>query len=516
LRQKSKLFFNSLLVDAVKKVVPSTGLPIHDARIQHTLVLLRVPLVRTEGAAPERTDDIGFVVHNTNLARLGIACGAAFECTDGKAYNLHIIGATDTVTHGSDAWRNLTIDPVDVRTAFTPENVCQASGIPHEGAEFPGVLAGAGALGSCMADLWCRAGWGKWSFIDDDIVLAHNLVRHIAKDCHIGWAKVDVLAQMAELTWPTASKPAAILAKVTDSGNSDVKKAIAEARLLVDATTTIEVPRDLSDRNESPRMVSAFLTPSGRDSVLLLEDSSRKIRLHAMEAQYYRAILNSSWGSSHLTGHLGDYWVGAGCRDLSGILPQEFVQLHGSTLARQIRLLTEKPEAQIRIWSANDDTGALACEIVPVEEPKEIILGEWRVVWDDGITKKLKRIRAELLPNETGGIILGYVDQKRKAIHVVDVLPASSDSVSSPDGFIRGTLGVREAIEQAAELTANIVGYLGEWHSHPRNMSAWPSVIDGTLLAYLTEMLAMDGIPALMIIVGETDVSISFGEGIAT
>jgi len=507
--------FIASLIEAVKKVVPSAGLPIHNPKVQHTLLVLRVPLVRAGSAASERTDVTGFIVHHTNLAGLGIACEAAFDGTDETAYanNLSIIGATGTDTHASDAWCHLTVEPVDVRVAFTPKDARKASGIPDEGAEFPGVLAGVGALGSCLADLWCRAGWGKWSLIDDDILHAHNLVRHIARDWHIGWAKVDAVAQMAELTWPTSSKPTAISAKVTDFGNIVVKSAIAGARLLVDATTTLEVPRDLSDRDDSPRMASAFFTPSGRDSVLLLEDASRKVRLHSMEAQYYRAILNSGWGGAHLNGHYGAYWVGGGCRDLSGVLSQEVVQLHGSTLARQVRLLTAKPEAQIRVWSLDDETGALTCESVPVEEPKEATLGEWRVVWDEGLAKKLKSIRAESLPNETGGVILGYVDQKRKAIHVVDVLSAPTDSVASQAGFTRGAAGVREAIERAAALTANIVGYLGEWHSHPRHSSAAPSATDADLLAYLAEMLAMDGVPALMVIVGEADISISLGEG---
>ena len=173
------------------------------------------------------------------------------------------------------------------------------------------------------------------------------------------------------------------------------------------------------------------------------------------------------------------------------------------------------PEAQIRVWLMDDKTGALAGKIVPVEESQVASLGAWRVAWDEGLTKKLKSIRTESLPNETGGVILGYADQKRKVIHIVDVLPAPTDSLASRAGFTRGATGVRETIERAAALTANIVGYLGEWHSHPRHSSAVPSAVDAELLAYLAETLAMDGVPGLMIIVGETDISISLGEGSA-
>ena len=72
---------------------------------------------------------------------------------------------------------------------------------------------------------------------------------------------------------------------------------------------------------------------------------------------------------------------------------------------------------------------------------------------------------------------------------------------------------MKEALERCSALTANIVGYLGEWHSHPRFSSATPSVADAALLAYLADTLSKEEIPALMVIVGETSISISIGEG---
>lgn len=506
------------LIDAAKNVLPSTGLPIQDRSGKHTLLLLQVPVARCEHDAPERTDVSGFIIYDASLAQLGIACGAYFDGKDGKAYesrDLGIAGSAAMSAESGEAWRHLVLEPVDVKVAFSLNDARRASGISTEGAEFLGVLAGVGALGSSMAELWNREGWGNWSYIDDDILHAHNIVRHAGKDPHIGWAKVDVALNMAELNWPTAPKPKAIAAKANDFVNPEVNDAISAASLLVDATTTLEVPRDLSDRDSTPRMASTFLTPSGRDCVLLLEDEERKVRLSSLEAQYYRAILNRDWGAAHLVGHQGSYWVGAGCRDLSGVLSQEVVQLHGATLARQVRLLSARPEAQIRVWSMHDESGTLAVDIVPVEASLKSYLGRWSVIWDEVLKKKLRALRAGSLPNETGGVVLGYVDQKRKAIHVVNVLPAPSDSEASRAGFTRGVDSVKDAIERASALTANIVSYLGEWHSHPRHSSAAPSVADAALLAYLAETLAMDGVPALMVIVGETDISISLGEGAA-
>jgi integrative and conjugative element protein (TIGR02256 family) len=365
-----------------------------------------------------------------------------------------------------------------------------------------------------MADIWSRSGWGTWSYVDDDIVQPHNLVRHIARDRHIGCAKVDVAAQAHEQTWPQADKAAAFAAKANARDDAQLVATIASADLLIDATTTLEVPRDLSTRDDSPRLASAFLTPSGMASVLLLEDSARSIRLAGLEAQYYRGILHSDWGASHLHGHLGNYWVGAGCRDVSGILSQEVVCLHGANLARQIRLRSAESDACVQVWSLDEASGALNACSIPVEAVVEAPIGAWRVLSDEGLLKRLRELRTSALPNETGGVLLGYADQKLKTIHIVDALPAPKDSDGGRKGFTRGADGVKDALERAANLTANIVGYIGEWHSHPRNATATPSAADRSLLAHLAEALKLDGAQALMLIVGEVDISFSL-EGVA-
>jgi integrative and conjugative element protein (TIGR02256 family) len=132
------------------------------------------------------------------------------------------------------------------------------------------------------------------------------------------------------------------------------------------------------------------------------------------------------------------------------------------------------------------------------------------VVWDKGIATKLAKIRNAYLPNETGGVILGYIDQKLHTIYVVDVLQAPPDSESSPAAFIRGVEGLAATMEEIARRTARVVGYIGEWHSHPEFMSAYPSATDRGLIATLASTLALDGQPALMMIVGSAgDISIS-------
>jgi integrative and conjugative element protein (TIGR02256 family) len=222
-----------------------------------------------------------------------------------------------------------------------------------------------------------------------------------------------------------------------------------------------------------------------------------------LEAQYYRGIIYSDWGENHLREHNRVPFVGAGCRDVSAIISNESVQIHAATLARQIRLLRDKPEPYIRVWTTDIETGSLNFIEVPVSEEIKVILGGWRVIWDAEIQHKLDSMRNKHLPKETGGVIIGYIDQKLKAIYIVDILEAPADSESDRTGFIRGIDGLEKALAEILRRTANIVGYIGEWHSHPPFASAFPSSLDKTLIEKLSNMLALDGQPALMVIAGK-------------
>ena len=45
--------------------------------------------------------------------------------------------------------------------------------------------------------------------------------------------------------------------------------------------------------------------------------------------------------------------------------------------------------------------------------------------------------------------------------------------------------------------------YIGEWHSHPPDYSTAPSDEDLQVFAWLTGLMSADGLPAMMMIVGD-------------
>ena len=149
---------------------------------------------------------------------------------------------------------------------------------------------------------------------------------------------------------------------------------------------------------------------------------------------------------------------------------------------------------------------------VPVLPERRISLDDLAVFIDDGVEQKLRELRRQGFPNETGGVLLGYYDFNIKAVVIVTGLPAPPDSKASRDSFERGIAGLAEAVKDASVRTAGMVSYIGEWHSHPPGHSASPSGHDLMQLIQLALGMSDDGLPAVQLIVGEHDLQVLQGE----
>ncbi|HBO1950431.1 TPA: ThiF family adenylyltransferase [Pseudomonas aeruginosa] len=463
------------------------------------LILLWVP--RTRQGEPERIDILGFLMTSSlfELAKAFDMLGP--PDADGRCLRIALVGGQT----GTD-WRSLEPVPVEVRSALTANMARDLSAVSTENAQFEGVLAGLGGLGGALADLWIRQGWGHWTFIDPDRLMPHNLSRHVAFDYDIGQEKVDVMQGHAARIYPDEPLPGAI-AKSILSQDTDVLNALGQAQLVVDVTTTLHAPRELARTANAPRTASLFLTPSGLSSVMILEDQARQQRVDGMEGQYYRAILNNEWGREHLANHLGDRWVGGGCRDISVRISDECIHVHAGILSRQLRQSVAKPEARLCVWAYDEQSGAIASHEVSLSEVFTTTSNGWTIKYDAALVDKLKQARLAALPNEIGGSIIGITDLKAGTLVIVDVLPTPPDSQSSPSHFIRGEKGQQEALEEVQGRTARVVDYLGEWHSHPDGVPARPSQNDESLLNTVHRKMSVEGLPALMVIVASNEVS---------
>lgn len=468
-----------------------------------TVILLHIPLCRTEGEEPVGMTHRAFVLLTDGL-ELGVATGALFF-HDKKYFSATGLMDAQPATE----WRAHALLPMAVLRGNDAVAARKQSGITDEGPA--GVLIGAGSLGSAMLNLWGRAGWGRWTVIDKDHIKPHNLSRHLAYSQHIGLPKARVAAHLHAAAMDGATEVTALDADASDFSPGAVADALSSAKLVIDASTTLEYPRSVSEVDHFARHFSAFVTPTGNAAVLLAEDAQRSIRLRTLEAQYYRALIQTDWGSDHLAGNAGSFWSGASCRDISAVLPYSRILGQASTLAEQIPAAAAQDGAMIRIWQRDAVRGAVQVHDVPVATERCMPLDEFALFIDANVEQQLRDMRTQGFPNETGGVLLGYYDFNIDAVVVVAGLPPPPDSQSSPASFERGVAGLAEAVAEASRRTAGIVGYIGEWHSHPPGHSASPSRDDLVQLVHLALGMADDGLPAVQLIVGEQDLQILQG-----
>lgn len=492
---------------ALSDGIGSDGLPMGVTETC-VVIILHIPMVRELGGEVQRIARRAFFI-SENLHQLGVKTGALI-LHDKQYYAVaaKIEGsflAPDPVTE----WKNESIFPMSVLQFPDRAAALKQSSVNHKSPH--GVLIGGGSLGSAMLNLWTRSGWGEWSVIDKDHVKPHNLVRHIAFADHIGELKCNVAAELSTAATDGAVKVTAINGDACDLGAQTIQESLRNANLIVDASAALDFPRQSSFQSNLPRHATVFITPNGNGSVLMMEDHDRKIRLRSLEAQYYRALIRQPWGARHLDGNLSTYWSGASCRDISVAMPYSRVMVHASTLAEQVMLNTQADAARIRVWDRDAQTGGISTyEIEPIPE-RQLDFGDLAVFFDEGLAAHLNVLRLSALPNETGGVLLGYYDFNVNAIVIVDALPAPTDSQASYSSFDRGTDGLLAAVQEASRRTADIVGYIGEWHSHPPGHAATPSRDDLVQLVEISLGMHMDGLPALQLIVGEDEIHVLQG-----
>jgi integrative and conjugative element protein (TIGR02256 family) len=136
---------------------------------------------------------------------------------------------------------------------------------------------------------------------------------------------------------------------------------------------------------------------------------------------------------------------------------------------------------------------------------RDVALGDWRIRTDETLVERLRSLRRDRLPNETGGVFIGSFDLERKIIYIVDTIPSPPDSTEWPVLYIRGCEGLPERIESNQEATLGMLQYVGEWHSHPNGCSTDPSNDDIKVFNWLKGHMSGDGLPAVMSIVGEAE-----------
>lgn len=468
-----------------------------DKTYQSPLALILIaPKTRNKDAPPETCDTLVFITGAT-LKQVGLEIDVWEPQPQNNKLGLVVFPAPD-----KDG-KNVAIDFLNPCFELTRKLASQLNGIPEpDNISLVGI--GVGALGSQIVMHLARSGFGQWILIDDDRLMPHNIPRHALNPFNVGYNKAQVLTHFANLIASDQDLFQDIPADILSPGEhaETVNNALTGCDVILDMSASVSVARHIALGIESQaKRASAFLTPTGDDLVIIVEDSNRCTRLDELEMQYYRAVVNDHRLEGHIKPPEGRRRYGQSCRDITSTLPQHLVGLHSSIASRSLQDSLRSDKSLIKIWRADRDSNVSHINVETRKSVRHNISG-WSVCTDLGLIDKLSNLRKQKLPKETGGVLIGSFDIFRRIIYIVDTISSPPDSREWPTWYIRGKSGLKKQIAEIANDTDGILNYIGEWHSHPDNASTRPSLDDQNLFSWIKKLMSRDGLPALMLIVG--------------
>lgn len=405
-------------------------------------------------------------------------------------------------------YESINLIPYEMFLPFTIRLAKRCNGIDLNEEPIKFFQVGIGTLGSQIANNCIRSGFGKWSYLDCDRFLPHNTARHIFNRTNVGKSKIDEIKKYIDEIFVDSRH---FLLNTYKNNIFDKKhelELIDEIKIhdvVVDCSASIAVERYISDKlANKTRCVSFFMNPSGTALVMLLEDKERRITLDLLEMQYYRMLYSDPSLFEHLKNEETTYYS-TSCRSNSLKLSQDNISIFAGIASKIIKNLPLG--GKIAIWNVSgltiNDIIKAPCECI------KYFFDDWTVLVDQHVTDKLYELRKSKLPNETGGVLIGSYDFERKKCYVVDALPSPIDSIEKRSSYIRGTSGLKASVDQIKEITRDSLYYIGEWHTHPNDVTM-QSELDKKLMRYVVENNEKEGIPAVMAIAGDTNISFYF------
>ena len=462
------------------------------------VLIICLPKTRNDESPPETTEICAFLTSET-IQQVSIGIGLSAE----RGEYVVPLFPIDHSKKGDEV-RVYMLNPV---SSLSREHAAQLNGLSSRNSSQIAAI-GVGALGSQVFINLIRAGHGEWTLIDDDFLLPHNLARHALPGIFIGYPKSRSMAEIANHTIEGDSIADWIIADILTSLKSSetcgkIAEALSKADIILDASASIPVARYLvHDVDASARRISIFLNPSGTSVVILAEDKKRSMTLDSLEMQYYRYLINEPTLENHLK-HPTRIRYATSCRDVSSSIPQDLIALQSAICSHAIRQITSSAEAFLSMWITDTSQMNVQRYSFPPKKPIKCRKSDWTLCTDGAVIGKIYEARADKLPNETGGVLVGTYDMQRKIVYVVDAILSPPDSKEWPTVYIRGCKGLSSRVEKINQITAGELMYIGEWHSHPPGCSVSPSQADQQVFTWLSDFMKVDGLPPLILIVGD-------------
>ena len=385
------------------------------------------------------------------------------------------------------------------------------------------LFIGCGAIGSKMILHFARSGLGRMTLIDDANLSPHNLVRHGLLSNSVGKNKAEAVHDsVKEIFYRQKDvKIDVINESILSLLSSHNKIELKDHSWIIDATASPMVLNFLitSSLPSSLNCCRCEIADGGRLGFLSIEGDKRNPRFDDLQMLLFDKAIDEDYISAWLQSIsderedsngsvLEEIQIGISCSSETMRLADEIVSIHAAAFTSGLRSYindlkrTKSGKIQINNF-LYDDHISYSINHYDIE-PLMILNAKINPIWQvrlshNAVITMLDELNSDE-PDETGGILIGQVNYKRKIIYITRVLASPEDSKKSPYAFERGIHDIPEQVEKIQDRTGGMLGYVGEWHTHPTG-GAGLSKIDGETVNKIRKNLDKVPIPTLIMIV---------------
>jgi hypothetical protein len=358
------------------------------------------------------------------------------------------------------------------------------------------LIFGCGAVGSKLILHLARSGQGNMTLVDFDNLSPHNLVRNALLDESLGMNKAEAMKNVISGIFyeDKEVKIDVIKESALNILIGKEKYILNQHRWIIDTTASPMILNALCNA-VIPKTISCCrceIADMGRLGILGIEGPNRNPRLDDLQVAIFdMAIKNqavSNWLKSNrkereeeIGSRLSDIYIGISCSSETMRLSDEVVSLHAAYFSSGFRKVAGDKRGrsggliQISWHDENGFKGNTENSVGLSQQfdvPSVTVINakndpNWQVRLKHGIEQNLHISLRRAKPNETGGLLVGRINSKRKIIYVTDFLPAPPDSISFPYAFVMGVQDIPKKIFDIEDLTGGMLTYVGEWHTHP-------------------------------------------------
>ncbi|MCK6382142.1 MAG: ThiF family adenylyltransferase, partial [Leptospiraceae bacterium] len=384
------------------------------------------------------------------------------------------------------------------------------------------IVFGCGAVGSKVVLHLAKAGMDNIILVDDDKMSPHNLIRHGLLSQSVGKNKAAALVEEIQRIY-YADKDNTRYSSEKKLGESFLQGIIISEKynIIIDATASNVFQNYLADFEglRASAIVRCEITFNGNLGILKVEGNKRTPRIDDLNIHLYDLAIDDDY----LSTWLNEYYVninsggfeyeeisiGASCNSDTVKLADDIISIHSATFSMAIKRVDSQNNGYILLSKLDQSDQIMGLtEKVPFPGTVEKAFKndqKWRLRIGENNIDLLKNKLKENLPNETGGLLVGRVDVKRKIIYVTRILDAPEDSKKTPYSFVRGVKDVPEILEKIRNRTGHLIDFVGEWHTHTNKVGKLSQTDKGAITA-LRKSLDKIPFPTFILVVTENTI----------